>query len=356
MPTKNLKGAMSKSRGTPANEQAFNGLIGQAETYRKELEKSAEALPVQEIEINLLEDNPFQYLARSAKDASMSDDSLNDLANSIKENGFYGALLARLKPDTTDHYQIAYGHRRREAARLAGLTALPVKVITLNDLAMARIMASENFSREDLTPLAEANVVGHLYKTQNLTEKEIATIVGKTRDWVALRMALQRSPTDVKAMIEQRPNTLGHVRLINQVEDEVLRTKLISQVLNKELTRNQLEKQLEQLKNKAKKAVAPVEGCVPYTSSENHHNLSEGKQATIDTQSIQNGESISLIEEEPVSQNAPNSYETLLLKLEDTSKLLTALFAEEGNLLPEHKARLEKVSVAINSLIRRREN
>lgn len=238
MAAKDLKGALKGMRNTPVTTDArqnFGGLL------RDDLEKQAERLPVEMIAIDKLHDNPYQNLARTTTDEAVQDEKLEELAESIRSNGFYGALLARTTPDG---YQLAYGHRRREAARRAGLGTLPVKVLPLEDDKMARIMASENFSREDLSPLGEANVVGHLYQALNMSVREIATSIGKNRGWVQNRLDLFHAPQDLKQMVEDRTDSMTFVNTLAAVEDPVARETLAKEVVSKNLTREQLKQRL----------------------------------------------------------------------------------------------------------------
>jgi ParB family chromosome partitioning protein len=220
----------------PDQAWAFSGLL------RDRLEKAAEPLPVETIAVTELHDNPYQSLARSRDDAAVQDEKLEELAESIRANGFYGALLARTRSE--GGYELAYGHRRRDAAARAGLETLPVKVMTLDDAAMARIMASENFSREDLTPLGEANVVGHLHTALGMSVREIARSVGRDRGWVENRLNLFRAPAELKEMVEARPDSMSFVETIVKVADPVAREALARDVVDKRLTQKQLKAQL----------------------------------------------------------------------------------------------------------------
>jgi ParB-like chromosome segregation protein Spo0J len=126
-----------------------------------------------------------------------------------------------------------------------GLTTLPVKVLELTDGEMARIMASENFSREDLSPLGEANVVGLLSTTQNMSAREISTAVGKSPKWVTLRVTLYEAPEDVKKMVEQKPDTLTLVPILAKFGNPQKRAPIIERVLNNQLTRAKLQEEIE---------------------------------------------------------------------------------------------------------------
>jgi ParB family chromosome partitioning protein len=281
MPPKDFKNAMNKLtsrevvlRGDKGAERPFG------EGLREELERVAQNTPVGEIPLERLSDNPFQHLARP----SLDEEALEELADSIRQNGFYGALLARRKRGLLEEYELAYGHRRKEAARRAGLATLPVKVLDLSDSQMARIMASENFSREDLTPIGEANIIGHLYNRQNLPVTDISRTVGKGAGWVNLRLGLYTAPEEIKRMVEQKPETLGHIRLLLQVKDPEERKGYIAEILAGRLTRDKLDKQLKAgeksgkpgraRSGKAQKIVKEDTIFIPYKNSEKSNNLS----------------------------------------------------------------------------------
>lgn len=232
-----LKNNRSEPAGPETENWGFQGIL------RDRLEKEAEELPVAMIKIEELQDNAYQHLARHNQDIAVQDEKLEELAESIRTNGFYGALLARHNP--AGGYQLAYGHRRREAARRAGLTELPVKLMELSDEQMARIMASENFSREDLTPMGEANVIGHLYDNLNMTVKEISSATGKGKGWVQSRLDLHAAPTYVKQMVVDRPDSLSFISVLMSEPDGEFRQILANEVVTKGLTREQLRTRVE---------------------------------------------------------------------------------------------------------------
>ncbi|NWJ47983.1 MAG: ParB/RepB/Spo0J family partition protein [Chloroflexi bacterium] len=273
MPSKDFTGAMNRQRSSLANGtgQGRLGVVGEiANPVRDELERASENLPVQEISLDRLHDNPFQELARPIIDET----ALQELVNSIRQNGFYGALLARQKRGAGDEYELAYGHRRREAARRAGLATLPVKVIELSDAQMARIMASENFSREDLTPLGEANIIGYLYTSQNLSAEAVAETVGKGRGWVQTRLALYQAPQDVKQMVETKPETMSHAKLLAQVNDLKKRALFIKDILENNLTVEQLREKLQDKKPSQPHIDNNFTSSITDADSDINHNVS----------------------------------------------------------------------------------
>ncbi len=248
MPAKDFRGGLKNLRGSlTENERKPMTVFGDSQLgnpFREELERQVEDLPITEISLGQLKDNPYQQLARPTIDPA----AIEELASSIRQNGFYGALLARPKYDKPGFYELAYGHRRRDAAVQAGLTRLPVKVLDLSDIQMARVMASENFSREDLTPLGEAGVIGHLYNNQNMTLGDIAEVIGKKKGWVQLRLALSEAPADLKALVEQKPDTLSLIPLLVQLKESGERSGFIQKILAGKLNRAGLQRQVERSK------------------------------------------------------------------------------------------------------------
>lgn len=244
-PKKDFAGAMNRltSREVVLSGDKNKAAVGQpfGESLREQLEKEASGSPIREVSITQLQDNPFQHLARPSYD----EQAMQELVSSIRQNGFYGALLARRKRGLQEQYELAFGHRRKEAARQAGISVLPVKIIDLTDAQMARIMASENFAREDLAPLGEANIIGHLNIEQNLSTADISKIVGKGEGWIKLRLALYNAPPEIKEMVRQKPETLGHIRLLLQAKEGIQRNSLIKEVLKGSITREELQRRLK---------------------------------------------------------------------------------------------------------------
>ncbi len=242
--SRNIKGRISTmanwSGGRPEEETELPGAFG--EKLRQEMEIATAKVPIKDIELDLLLDNPYQHLAQRV----MDDDSMQELVDSIKNNGFYGALLARRKTGEPGKMEVAYGHRRKEAAQRAGLTTVPVKVLGLSDIEMARIMASENFSRLDLNPIGEAAVVGFLAEQQNLSAREISQLVGKKRGWVESRLSLYNAPAAIKQMVEQKPDSFSHVPLLLRLKQDLNQLKQYAhQVVAEQLTVEELKERID---------------------------------------------------------------------------------------------------------------
>lgn len=230
-------GGAAASTSQVGKKVSFGGL-------RQVIEETTANQQIQEIAVDKLQDNPYQHYSRSK---GLDPATLNELADSIRTSGFFGALVVR--PTAGGNYQLAYGHRRREASRLVGLTTLPVKVVELTDRQMYTLMAAENFSREELTAADEVKLVGLFEQEQNMKIPEIATAIGKSQAWVRLRLAVYHAPPDIRQMVEQHPATLSHADLLIKIRNQQDRAVLIEAVLQEGLSFEQLSVRVRELLN-----------------------------------------------------------------------------------------------------------
>lgn len=179
------------------------------------------------INISSLEVNPYQPRKTFDKDA------LNDLANSIKENGVVQPLLVR---KSGKKYQIIAGERRFRAAKLAGITKVPVIARELNDAAMMEIAIIENLQREDLNAIEEANGINSYMKELKLTQDQAAKKLGKSRSAIANLLRLLNLPSGVQQMIVEGKISMGHARALLSVESpksmELLAKRIVSEGLS----------------------------------------------------------------------------------------------------------------------------
>lgn len=201
-----------------------------------ELESEEQLLQeqVQSIPLERLVDNPYQ-----PRGEAVVDDELRELAASIRANGFQGVLTARPAPDREGYLQLAYGHRRREAARLAGLIHLPISVRELTNKAMAGIAAAENIHRKDLTILE----LGRLFLRmldEGYTQEDIAGQIGKDRGYVVNRLRVVRAPADVQQLVLEKPDSLRAVSTLVKVEDSAIRVAMIEALKQGRVTTDDL--------------------------------------------------------------------------------------------------------------------
>ena len=138
--------------------------------------------------------------------------SLTELAASIQEHGIIQPLTVRKL--ASGYYQIIAGERRWRAARLAGLSEVPVIVIEADDRKAAELAMIENLQREDLNPMEEAAGFQSLIETYHMTQEEAATRVGKSRSAVTNALRLLSLTPSVRKLVEEGKLSAGHARAL----------------------------------------------------------------------------------------------------------------------------------------------
>lgn len=154
--------------------------------------------------------------------------SLSELADSISQHGILQPLLVR--PVINGSYQLVAGERRWRAARLAGLTEVPVIIKEMSDEEVIAIAMIENLQREDLNPLEEALGYKNMMETLNITQSEAAEKIGKSRPVIANALRLLSLPSEVQQMLNDNLITAGHARALlgfENTEDMISTAKLI---------------------------------------------------------------------------------------------------------------------------------
>ena len=179
------------------------------------------------------------------------EEALQELADSISRYGLIQPITAR-KLDS-GYYQIIAGERRWRAARLAGLTEVPVRVIEADDRRTAEMALVENLQREDLNPIEEAKGYRALIEEYGLTQEETAKSVGKSRPTVANAMRLLSLCPQVLEMVEKGELSAGHARALVPVLDAKLQLAAAQEVLGKALSVRQTEQLAARLLRPPKK-------------------------------------------------------------------------------------------------------
>jgi ParB family transcriptional regulator, chromosome partitioning protein len=193
------------------------------------------------IEISKLDNNPYQPRRR------MNQKRLEILAHEIQHYGFKGVLLARVHPENDQRFQLVYGHRRREASRIAGLKELPVMIDdTINDDEMKFLALNENLLRDDLTPLDEAYLFAVML--EGMTQEAVATRLGVSRGYVRNRTDILKAAEDVQDMVEEKPDTMKAVVYLKDVQEDDIRKAAIQALLNEEITINQTKAFIENVR------------------------------------------------------------------------------------------------------------
>ena len=143
---------------------------------------------------------------------SFEPEALSDLADSIRIHGIIQPLTVRKLQ--SGYYQIIAGERRWRAARMAGLTQVPVVVIEADDRKAMELAMIENLQREDLNPIEEAEGYKMLMDNYHLTQEEAAERVGKSRSAVANSLRLLGLCPEVRQMLQNGDLSGGHARAL----------------------------------------------------------------------------------------------------------------------------------------------
>ena len=183
--------------------------------------------------------------------AIFDETALQELADSIAQYGLIQPITARKLE--SGYYQIIAGERRWRAARLAGLTEVPVRVLEADDRRTAELALVENLQREDLNPIEEARGYRALIDEYGLTQEDAAKSVGKSRPAVANAMRLLSLCPAVLEMVEKGQLSAGHARALVPILDDKLQLAAAKEVLDKGLSVRQTEQLAARLLRAPKK-------------------------------------------------------------------------------------------------------
>lgn len=167
------------------------------------------------------------------------EDSLNDLANSIREIGVLQPLLVR--EVSPGNYQLIAGERRWRAAQRAKLAEVPVVVREINQLGSVEQALVENLHREDLTALEEASAYQQLVDDFGLTHEKVAKRVGKSRAAVSNALRLLSLPASIQGYLADGRLSAGHARALLGCKDSQTMESLAASAVRDELSVRQVE-------------------------------------------------------------------------------------------------------------------
>ncbi len=166
-------------------------------------------------------------------------ESLLALAESIREYGLIQPITVR--PLDKGYYQIIAGERRWRAAREAGLSEIPVRVIQADDRLAMELALVENLQREDLNPMEEASGYRKLMDDYGLTQEDVAKRVQKSRPAVANALRLLGLGEKVRALVADGSLSAGHARALVGIKDAALQEKAAREVIARGLSVRQTE-------------------------------------------------------------------------------------------------------------------
>ena len=194
------------------------------------------------IRISDIQKNPYQPRKEFSKE------KIEELAQSIKENGLIQPIIVRQSP--VIGYEILAGERRYRASIEAGLTEVPVIIKKLSDQDMMVHSIIENLQREDLNPIEEAKAYQSLIE-KGYTHADIAAKMGKSRPYITNLVRLLTLPDFILTEVETGKLSQAHARLLIQLSTDEQK-KLLYRIQTEDLSVRQVEHLLKEEKNKKK--------------------------------------------------------------------------------------------------------
>ena len=175
---------------------------------------------------------------------NFDDDSLEELANSIKADGVIQPIVVR---KVGDKYEIIAGERRFRASKLAGLEKVPIVVKNVSDRKARELALVENIQRENLSAIEEALAYQQILDTQGLTQAQLAEKVGKKQSTVANKLRLLKLPMTVQESVKKKEISERHARALLKLEDTAQQNNMLKEILEQNLTVDETEKRIAKL-------------------------------------------------------------------------------------------------------------
>ena len=167
------------------------------------------------------------------------DDSLQELANSIRQIGIIQPITLRDMGDGT--YTIIAGERRWRASQRVGLTTIPAYIRTVDDENMLEMALVENIQREDLTAIEVALAYQKLIEGYSLTQDQLSEKVGKNRATISNYLRLLKLPASVQMALRNREIDMGHARALLSISDPKAQLKVFSEMKKGRMSVRQIE-------------------------------------------------------------------------------------------------------------------
>jgi ParB family chromosome partitioning protein len=205
--------------------KGLSALMGDVPPENIQTKSSSEKIPIH-----------FVYANPSQPRKNFNQELLNELSESIKEQGIIQPILVRKKSE--DKYEIVAGERRWRAAQLAKIHEVPVIILNIDDKKSLEFTILENIQRSDLNGIEEALGYDNLVKKFGYSQETLSKILGKSRSHIANTLRLAGLPEEIKKMISDGLLTAGHARCLVNVPDNI---KLAKIIVNKNLSVRQAE-------------------------------------------------------------------------------------------------------------------
>jgi len=193
--------------------------------------------PLRQIALDRIRPNPFQPRKE------FREEDLTQLQSSLAATGLLQPITVR---QAGDHFELIAGERRLRAATRLGWTEIPAIVKDYDDKALLTLALVENLQRADLNAIEEAEGYSRLVSEFDLTQQEVAAIVGKDRSTVANSLRLLNLPSVVRAMVQESRLTVGHARALLAITSERVMVDLARETVAKNLSVRDVERRVKQ--------------------------------------------------------------------------------------------------------------
>lgn len=190
---------------------------------------------LQRIRLGDIRPNPYQPRR------TFDERELADLESSLRANGLLQPITVRPAANAKG-FELVAGERRLRAASRLGWSEIPALVRNLDDKALLTLALVENLQRADLDPLEEAEGYQRLIDEFELTQQQVADVIGKDRSTVANMLRLLGLPASVRRLIQESKITLGHARALLALGDEREMTELARRIVAEGLTVRDVER------------------------------------------------------------------------------------------------------------------
>lgn len=196
---------------------------------------------INEVALNQIEANPNQPRRE------FDEEALQELATSIRQIGIIQPITVRQTAE--NRYQIIAGERRWRASQLAGLTAIPAYIRTINDENVMEMALVENIQREDLNAIEIALAYEHLLRNSGMTQEKVSERVGKSRTAITNYLRLLKLPAQVQMALQKKEIDMGHARALLAVDSPSLQIKLFNETQKNGYSVRKVEELAQRLKN-----------------------------------------------------------------------------------------------------------
>lgn len=185
-------------------------------------------------------------------------DELENLAQSIRENGILQPITVRKREDKK--YELVSGERRLRAARLVGMVKIPSIVINIDDKNSAMFSIIENLQRQSLNFFEEAEAIEKLVEEYAMSREEVAQKLGLAPSTVSNKLRILRLPEEMRFELARAGLTESHARALLMLEDDNQRARALSIIVDRHLNVAESERMINQMINRNNRSRNPLRG------------------------------------------------------------------------------------------------